>query len=276
MKHRFSDLIDTAKVQRLTDLFHKATGIPASIIGLDGVIITGSGWQDLCTNFHRVNPETVERCIESDTLIANQVAAGQKYALYTCKNGLIDAAAPIVIDGEHTANFFTGQFLFEAPDTTYFQKQARRYGFDEAAYMRAVEKIPIIKESQLRAFLEYFAEFASFLGEMGLKQLKKMGTKATLKRYELLAQHTRDIILFLNGEDGRVLEANLAALSAYGYARDELLSLTIHDLRATEARGETARQMAEAADKGVLFETVHRRKDGTTFPVEVSSRGETH
>lgn len=275
MKHRFSNLIDVAKVQQLTDLFHKATGIPASIIGLDGVIITGSGWQDLCTNFHRANPETTKGCIESDTVIANQVAEGQTYTLYKCKNGLIDAAAPIVIDGEHVANFFTGQFLFEAPDGAYFQKQARRYGFDEAAYMSAVEKIPIIEEVRLRPFLEFLAKFASFLGEIGLKQLKKIEAEATLKRYDLLAQHARDIILFLNGEDGRVLEANAAAISAYGYARDELLSLNIQDLRATETQGETSRQMAEASHKGLLFETVHRRKDGCTFPVEVSSRGET-
>ena len=31
MKHKFSDLIDVAGVQRLTDLFYKATGIPSAI-----------------------------------------------------------------------------------------------------------------------------------------------------------------------------------------------------------------------------------------------------
>ena len=51
--------------------------------------------------------------------------------------------------------------------------------------------------------------------------------------------------------------------------------MRIHDLRAPETLGLTADQMAKADAHGLLFETVHRRSDGSTFPVEVSSRGET-
>ena len=94
-------------------------------------------------------------------------------------------------------------------------------------------------------------------------------------RYELVVQQSRDIILIMRHEDGRILEANPAATSAYGYTRDELLDLTIHDLRAPETRALIASQMAEADVRGVLLESVHQRRDGSTFPVEVSSRGVT-
>jgi PAS domain S-box-containing protein len=97
----------------------------------------------------------------------------------------------------------------------------------------------------------------------------------TLRRYELLAAEARDIMLFVRRRDGRILEANRAAESAYGYSRDALLRLTIHDLRDSETTGQTGDQMAAAAHEGVLFETVHRRRDGSSFPVEVSSRGTT-
>jgi PAS domain S-box-containing protein len=96
-----------------------------------------------------------------------------------------------------------------------------------------------------------------------------------LKRYELLARHGRDIILFVRRHDGRILEANEAALVAYGYRRDELLSLHIYDLRGPKGYSLTDAQMDEADSSGILFETEHLRKDGTTFPVEVSSRGTT-
>ncbi len=96
-----------------------------------------------------------------------------------------------------------------------------------------------------------------------------------LERYELLAAHSRDIILFMRREDGRILEANRAAEKAYGYSREQLLGLGIHDLRAPETRGTIPEQMARADEEGGLFETDHRRSDGSTFPVEVSSRGET-
>lgn len=96
-----------------------------------------------------------------------------------------------------------------------------------------------------------------------------------LRRFELLSNHSRDIILFMRQEDGCILEANAAALQAYGYGRDELLGLTIRDLHAPNTLGLTAKQMAQADAGGILFEAVHRRKDGSTFPVEVSSRGAT-
>lgn len=97
----------------------------------------------------------------------------------------------------------------------------------------------------------------------------------SLHRFSLLVSLTRDIILLVRREDGRILDANEAAVLAYGYPREKLLSLRIHDLRTPETLGLVPHQMAEADAHGVLVETVHRRRDGTTFPVEISSRGET-
>jgi PAS domain S-box-containing protein len=94
-----------------------------------------------------------------------------------------------------------------------------------------------------------------------------------LKRYELLSDQARDIILLVRREDGRILEANRAAERAYGYGRDELLARTIRDLRSDDAPQVLAGQMNAAARDGVLFETTHRRSDGSVFPVEVSSTG---
>jgi PAS domain S-box-containing protein len=94
-----------------------------------------------------------------------------------------------------------------------------------------------------------------------------------LRRYELLASQSRDIVLFVQRQGGRILEANAAALEAYGYTREEILSLTIQDLRAPDTVTLTEEQMAIADERGILFETIHRHKDGNTFPVEVSSRG---
>ena len=96
-----------------------------------------------------------------------------------------------------------------------------------------------------------------------------------LRRFKLLSEHSRDIILFVEHADGHILEANAAAVQAYGYSRDELLNLTIKDLRTSDTRELTASQMAQADAGGILFETSHRRKDGSTFPVEVSSQGAT-
>ena len=41
-----------------------------------------------------------------------------------CPNGLIDVAVPIMIEGEHVANLFAGQFLAQSPDIEFFRRQA--------------------------------------------------------------------------------------------------------------------------------------------------------
>lgn len=91
-----------------------------------------------------------------------------------------------------------------------------------------------------------------------------------LRRYELLSENTRDIVLFLR-PNGEIAEANRAAVAAYGYTRRELLNMTIFDLRAPETLAEAKAHLATALTKGITVQTVHRRKDGSTFPVEVSA-----
>jgi PAS domain S-box-containing protein/putative nucleotidyltransferase with HDIG domain len=99
-------------------------------------------------------------------------------------------------------------------------------------------------------------------------------TQELLLRYRLLFAEARDIMMFVRASDGRILEANAAAEKAYGRTRRELLQLAIRDLRATDpGPGLEAQVRAAAAGGGILFETDHRRNDGTAFSVEVSSRG---
>ncbi|WP_005224244.1 response regulator [Marichromatium purpuratum] len=109
--------------------------------------------------------------------------------------------------------------------------------------------------------------------ERGAEVERHARAEEMLGHFELLARHSRDIILFMRRVDGRLLEVNEAAVKAYGYSRDELLRLTIHDLRASTTHSIIPTQMAKAHARGLLFETAHRRRDGHVFPVEVSSQG---
>jgi PAS domain S-box-containing protein len=96
-------------------------------------------------------------------------------------------------------------------------------------------------------------------------------SSSAIERAQLLLEHSRDIILIL-GADGAIVEANAAAVAAYGYPRDELLQLTISDLRAPATRGTIADDIRHARAVGATFETVHVRKDGSLMPVEASWR----
>jgi two-component system cell cycle sensor histidine kinase/response regulator CckA len=91
-------------------------------------------------------------------------------------------------------------------------------------------------------------------------------------RFALLLDHANDAILFSRA-DGQILDANRRAETLYGYGREELLGLSIRDLRAEETRATMPDQMARAASPGGhVFRTTHLRKDGSSFPVEVSSQ----
>jgi len=71
---------------------------------------------------------------------------------------------------------------------------------------------------------------------------------------------------------GRVIEANKAYCVMTGYSREEILSLRINDLDAVESSEETAARIRRVMQAGTeTFETSHRRKDGSLFPVEVST-----
>lgn len=93
----------------------------------------------------------------------------------------------------------------------------------------------------------------------------------TLKRYKLLSENTRDLVLFTQ-LDGRITEANNAASKAYGYEPEELLSLNIQHLQVSDNLDSFAEQMAKVDKEAITFETVHIRKDGSVFPIEITAQ----
>ena len=138
----YSELVDIAKLQVLMESFCQVIGVPNAVIDVDGAIITGAGWMAACTDFHRVNPESCRRCLDSDTSLVESMTRGVPYAIYRCHNGLVDAAAPIMVKGVHVANVFAGQFFTEPPDYAFFRQQAHQFGFDETLYLAAISAIP--------------------------------------------------------------------------------------------------------------------------------------
>jgi PAS domain S-box-containing protein len=94
-----------------------------------------------------------------------------------------------------------------------------------------------------------------------------------LRRYELLWGAAPDVMLFVRRSDAHIVEANRAAEVEYGYGRDRLLELTLFDLAVSEDGAHDLAQLERAAHEGILFESLHRRADGSAFPVEVSARG---
>jgi len=77
--------------------------------------------------------------------------------------------------------------------------------------------------------------------------------------------------VWLTDAAGRFLDVNEAACRMLGYTHDELCALFVSDVEGGESREEVLRHIEKLHREGAdLFESVHRRKDGTHIPVEVS------
>ena len=120
----------------------------------------------------------------------------------------------------------------------------------------------------IRPFYNMEGMYEGYIG-MGIDIHDKKMAEEGLQRYQLLSQNTRDIIMFIK-EDGSIIEANEAATHSYGYTYQELCGLSIYDIR--KNKKETYKNLRAAKEDGIVFETVHYRKNGTGFPVEVSAQ----
>jgi diguanylate cyclase (GGDEF)-like protein len=106
--------------------------------------------------------------------LANKLQEGGKYNIYQCKNGLVDIAVPVHLAGEHVANFFTGQFLLSPPDVDLFKQRAQLYGFDETAYLKALDKVPVYSEARVEKIMRFLVSLTEMIGEIGLQNLRQI------------------------------------------------------------------------------------------------------
>ena len=102
-------------------------------------------------------------------------------------------------------------------------------------------------------------------------ELKK-AEKALLEsegRFRRLVEHATDAF-FLHDFDGRIIDVNQHACESLGYTREELLALSIQDIDLDFFPGKHLIKWEQLVPgEPITFEGVHRRKNGTTFPVEV-------
>ncbi|HUA09947.1 MAG TPA: response regulator [Candidatus Acidoferrales bacterium] len=89
---------------------------------------------------------------------------------------------------------------------------------------------------------------------------------AQLARYRLLAEHASDAMIFQRRSDRRFVEANAAASRLYGYSTSEWMTMTERNIRADG----TDAELPPTGELDMKFEALHRRKDGSTFPVDVA------
>jgi PAS domain S-box-containing protein len=111
-------------------------------------------------------------------------------------------------------------------------------------------------------------------GEGLLSEVRKSDrTIRQLELFRTLLDHSNEAIEVVDPETLRFIDANEKAWSGLGYSREEILSLRIFDVDPEITQTSVAKMKEELQRSGFLVrESIHRRKDGSTFPVEVSMK----
>ncbi|MGA2053234.1 MAG: PAS domain S-box protein [Opitutales bacterium] len=100
---------------------------------------------------------------------------------------------------------------------------------------------------------------------------ESMQTEKELKLFRALMDQGSDTFEVLDAQTGRILDVNLKGCADHGYTQEEYLQLTVYDL-APELPPGAWPERVKAIRRGEFssVETTHRRKDGSTYPVEIS------
>jgi PAS domain S-box-containing protein len=94
----------------------------------------------------------------------------------------------------------------------------------------------------------------------------------SLALFRRLIDGSNDAIQVIDPETRRFLDVNEKACLDLGYSREELLSMTADDITAGAQACDSSSQAQLHSAGSVVVEGIHRRKDGSTFPVEVGVR----
>ena len=95
---------------------------------------------------------------------------------------------------------------------------------------------------------------------------------ALVRHFDYILKFANDIILLID-KDLNIIEANDRASEYYQYSRSELIGMSIREIRAPETLSQLPENLKDVNEnESATFETVHKRKDSSTFPVEISSR----
>jgi PAS domain S-box-containing protein len=281
MKNKILDFIDFEKVDTLLEGFNKSTGFVTAILDLEGNVLSKSGWRQTCTQFHRIHPATSKKCTISDTELANKMADGKKYHFYKCLNGLVDVAVPIVINGEHIANLFSGQFFFEEPDISFFKKQAKKHGFDENEYLDALSKVPIVSEEKVKTVLDFLLSMTQMISEITFQKIEQTELNKTIReseeKFSAIYENINDAVfihkILHNGEPGNFLYFNSAAIKSLGYTSEELKSMSPRELDDPDNAGQYIPKVMKQLKEQRMskFEAVQIAKDGRKIDIEVNA-----
>ena len=166
-KLSLSGLIDTKTLQGMQSAFSKMTGIAVVTADADGAMVTqGSKVSEFCKYCMQSVPDGRSRCEQCNKQGAEMALKKGKAVAYTCHAGLVDFAAPIIVQDELIGCFIGGQVLLKKPDLNKVKQYAVEIGADPDKAVEVVQKLRIVSQEELDSAIDFLYTLADLLSDI--------------------------------------------------------------------------------------------------------------
>ena len=167
------DVIDIKLLQKFQDNFAESMDIASITVDKSGnPVTTPSSYTSFCIDFVHTTTIGDNRCAECHRKAGEEAARTGKPYIYTCHAGLIDFAAPILVEGKQIGTILGGQVLTKKPKKSMYIKIAKEIDVDEGGFVESVKKIKIVTEKNVTAAAEILFIIANSLSKIGYEELK--------------------------------------------------------------------------------------------------------
>ena len=239
-ENSIENLIDIDKLENIFLRFSKLTGFPTGFVKQKTRdVLISTGWSDACKIYHRGSESSAYICQESNAELTKNLKESQDISMKECKHGMVDGATPIIIDGEHLADVFSGQVFFKKPNLDDFKLSAKEFGYDMQGYLKALSDVKIVSKDKLQEVLEFLSAIARIIAEIGkdkkeylkLNALLEHKVKERVKEQESLLSlfNESDNVLFKwnNDEKWSVAFVSESILKLSGYSKSDFENTAI-------------------------------------------------
>lgn len=167
------DIIDVATLQEFLDNFAVGFNCAAVSVGRSGEEFTRpSHYRPFCSNYIHASSIGDSRCAECHNDFGQKAIAQGRPYIGQCHAGLIDFAAPVIVNGEHIGTVLGGQILEKQPDEQVIRHVADEIGKDSQGLWEAAKNIDIVPMQTIEAAAEVLYIVVNALAQSGYNSIE--------------------------------------------------------------------------------------------------------
>jgi two-component system, LytTR family, sensor kinase len=171
---KIRDVVNLEAVQSIQDTFAETLGFAALIVDRDASPVTRpSCFVPLCKMIRTTNVG-LERCRQCDLEGGRLSQKSGGPEIYNCLGGLVDVAAPIIVNGEYLGSVHCGQVIPLNQREDYVETVLSRnskLGLNQESLFQAVNRVPAVSPGQIQAAAKLLFLLSNYIVEMGVTNL---------------------------------------------------------------------------------------------------------